>query len=91
MLAPSMFKALRTRVSRAVSMCRERIQAWLKMVRIWLTKTRPHAIPPEVVKENIRKYYYEFVGECYLHGMMDGEAIKFQNDNEVKAETFEIR
>ncbi len=91
MLAPSMLKALQTRMYRVVSMCREKVQAWLRMVRSWLTKSRPHSTPPELVKENVRKYYYEFVGECYLHGMMDGEAIKFQNDNEVKAETFEIR
>lgn len=43
------------------------------------------------LKANPRKSYYEFVGECYLHGMMDGEAIKYQNENEVRAEIFEIR
>ncbi|KAJ2901293.1 HET-domain-containing protein [Zalerion maritima] len=25
--------------------------------------------------------YYEFWGECYLHGMMDGEALKVQSDD----------
>lgn len=34
--------------------------------------------------------YYKFIGECYLHGMMDGEAITYQNDKNVMAETFEI-
>ncbi|KAL9620089.1 MAG: hypothetical protein Q9160_005379 [Pyrenula sp. 1 TL-2023] len=29
-------------------------------------------------------YYWEVVGECYVHGMMDGEAIAWQNANGVK-------
>ena len=38
-----------------------------------------------------RPSYYEFLGECYVHGMMDGEAIEFQNFEEIKAQTFELR
>ena len=34
--------------------------------------------------------YYKLIGECYLHGMMDGEAITYQNEENVIAETFEI-
>ncbi|RMZ87243.1 hypothetical protein DV736_g5535, partial [Chaetothyriales sp. CBS 134916] len=25
------------------------------------------------------KYHYKFIGECYVHGMMDGDAITYQN------------
>lgn len=28
--------------------------------------------------EDWRHYYYEFIGECYLYGMMNGEAIDFR-------------
>ncbi len=38
-----------------------------------------------------KKVHYEFWGECYMHGMMDGEAIKFQNEKEIRAEMFELR
>jgi len=30
--------------------------------------------------------YYKFVGECYIHGMMDGEATKFAAGENVKKE-----
>jgi hypothetical protein len=36
-------------------------------------------------------YYYEFLGECYIHGMMDGEAMAYQNNNEVRSQMFELR
>ncbi|KAI4213184.1 MAG: hypothetical protein LQ351_004130 [Letrouitia transgressa] len=35
--------------------------------------------------------YYKFQGECYLHGMMDGEAMAYQNEHGVVARTFELR
>ena len=47
-------------------------------------------------KENKKKFdryhWYEFQGECYLHGMMDGEAVreKFYKQ-ESKEHTFELR
>jgi hypothetical protein len=34
------------------------------------------------------RYYYEFMGECYVHGLMDGEAMKMQTarpESEIKA------
>ena len=37
------------------------------------------------------KYYYHFEGECYIHGMMNGEAIELQNEKKIPAEVFEIR
>jgi hypothetical protein len=35
--------------------------------------------------------YYELIGPCYVHGMMNGEAIEFQNEKQIKAEVFELR
>ena len=37
------------------------------------------------------KWYYEMLGECYLHGMMDGEAMAYQNNKGIPATVFEIR
>lgn len=39
-----------------------------------------------------KNFYYKFVGECYLHGMMDGEAMreKFYDDS-INEQTFELR
>jgi hypothetical protein len=35
--------------------------------------------------------YYQLIGPCYVHGMMNGEAIQFQNDNGVHPEVFDLR
>ncbi|KAI9691560.1 MAG: hypothetical protein M1822_007631 [Bathelium mastoideum] len=35
--------------------------------------------------------YYEVLGEAYVHGMMDGEAMAFQNEKVIKAQVFELR
>ena len=35
--------------------------------------------------------YYKFLGECYVHGMMDGEAMAYQNENGIQAQVFELR
>lgn len=53
------------------------------------------------IRENLRKrlgpegyYSYELLGECYIHGMMDGEAMLFQNEGEkevIPSMVFEIR
>jgi hypothetical protein len=45
----------------------------------------PKPQPPE------QKYFWRMVGECYVHGMMDGEAIAWQNEEEVKPEIFDLR
>lgn len=34
---------------------------------------------------------YEFWGECYMHGMMDGDAIKLQNWENLPNRVFELR
>jgi hypothetical protein len=38
-------------------------------------------------------FWYEFIGECYVHGMMDGEAVEYQNrnDSKMKRRIFELR
>jgi hypothetical protein len=36
-------------------------------------------------------YYYEFFGECYIHGMMDGEAMAVQNNEGIASQVFELR
>jgi hypothetical protein len=35
--------------------------------------------------------YFRLVGECYMHGMMNGEAIAFQNRNDIPEQMFELR
>ena len=45
----------------------------------------------EKLRAEQRRYWYEFVGECYVHGMMDGEAIKKQNVDQIPAQVFELR
>lgn len=42
-------------------------------------------------KLNERHVYYRLLGECYVHGMMNGEAIHYQNEKGIKQEIFEIR
>ena len=42
-------------------------------------------------KLNERHVYYRLLGECYVHGMMNGEAILYQNEKGIKQEIFEIR
>jgi hypothetical protein len=37
------------------------------------------------------QYYYELIGECYVHGMMNGEALEWQNKDEIQRQVFEIR
>ena len=52
----------------------------------------------EAVHEKFQKnlgtdgeYYYEMLGECYIHGMMDGEAMAHQNNEGIPTTVFEIR
>lgn len=35
--------------------------------------------------------YYKLIGECYVHGMMDGEAFSIQRDKNIKHQWFELR
>lgn len=46
-------------------------------------------------KENARKddpyLYYKFIGEAYIHGMMDGEAVRYQINEGIPKRMFEMR
>jgi len=35
--------------------------------------------------------HYEFIGECYVHGMMDGEAFRVQKANRLKYQMFDLQ
>ncbi|KAK3364667.1 heterokaryon incompatibility protein-domain-containing protein [Lasiosphaeria hispida] len=41
--------------------------------------------------ENSKKVYYEFNGEAYVHGMMDGEALRMKFYDEIPDVLFELR
>jgi hypothetical protein len=56
---------------------------WLKM-----TRARPAR---RMVQDEGRKFKYEFIGECYIYGMMDGEAIQVSNNERIPPRIFEIR
>ncbi len=36
-------------------------------------------------------HYYKFIGECYIHGMMDGEALRHQRIRGLQQQEFELR
>jgi hypothetical protein len=50
------------------------------------------------IEENFKKkfgddgnYFYTMMGECYIHGMMDGEAMASQNNEGIRMSVFEMR
>jgi hypothetical protein len=62
----------------------------------WLFVPRepaPEKVLPEVVSDLLEPapYYWQLIGECYVDGMMDGEAITYQNRKAIRPEVFEIR
>ena len=61
------------------------VQKWDQWLELVLVK------PKEIANEKSDRFYYEIVGECYVHGMMNGEALEWQNEKEVKAKFFELR
>ena len=63
-------------------LCVQKWDQWLESV---LMK------PEEPVNDEFDGFYYEIIGECYVHGMMNGEALEWQNEKEVKARVFELR
>ena len=58
-----------------------------------MAKQEPSHYPPikDEEKEEGRKWYYEFKGEAYVHGMMDGEALRDKFYRGVPDTLFEIR
>ena len=45
---------------------------------------------PVVLRKRIGEEY-QFVGECYIHGLMDGEAIRAWKEGELVEEIVELR
>ncbi|KAF2838113.1 hypothetical protein M501DRAFT_976223 [Patellaria atrata CBS 101060] len=56
-----------------------------------LTSTTPGQTIPEGNQRSDERYYYEFVGEAYVHGMMNGEAIDYFASAGLKSQLFELR
>lgn len=55
----------------------------------WQKKAR--ALPAKKMPQDEgRKFHYEFIGECYVHDMTDGEAIRVLNDEGLSQRVFEI-
>lgn len=52
--------------------------------------TDPHD-NEEVMRLKQNWSYYELLGECYEHGMMNGEAMAYQDEQNLRAQVFEIR
>ncbi|MCJ1447875.1 MAG: hypothetical protein MMC23_008387 [Stictis urceolatum] len=54
-------------------------------IKVDKPKLRSHVRDPHEIE------YWVIKGECYIHGMMNGEAIEVQNSQKIKARRFEIR
>lgn len=52
---------------------------------IFIPRARNDYWLPEVT------HYYEVIGECYVHGMMDGEAFGAKNERKIQQRIFELR
>ncbi len=53
--------------------------------------TREHIRSLVAQSENPRKDAYSFVGECYVHGLMDGEVIEHMKTRGVEVRSIDIR
>jgi hypothetical protein len=56
-----------------------------------LRKVRPNRRGQEDESSEPRDPHYIFLGECYIHNMMEGEAFAVKNKFEIDYQTFEIR
>ena len=45
----------------------------------------------EIPKEKEKEFYFEFLNEAFVYGMMDGDAIRYQNEQDIKPQVFELR
>lgn len=43
------------------------------------------------IDQESEKCYYVLIGECYIHGMMDGEAFRILQELKIEREEFELR
>lgn len=55
----------------------------------WKRVKPGEALPPRTDSSK-SDHYYELIGECYIHGMMDGEAIRHRRLQGLKVEEFEL-
>ena len=70
---------------------------WQSLPKVWPAvkrrygewKNRGNVIKP--ARTERPRYYWTLIGACYVHGMMDGEAITHQNSKQIKPEKFELR
>jgi hypothetical protein len=61
----------------------------LKEQQRTIFKTKPPAQPTQENRDNER--WHKFKGECYIHGIMDGEAMKFRDNERIVDRVFELR
>lgn len=69
----------------------EKERAKEEIARVWEEKFRAWLAEVPKDEEDERWVYYQFLGEAYVHGMMDGEAMEYQNTQEIKTSLFELR
>jgi hypothetical protein len=50
-----------------------------------------HSPKSPLSKRMDKKYWYTLIGECYVNGMMDGEAISYQYEHGIEPQIFELR
>jgi Heterokaryon incompatibility protein (HET) len=56
-----------------------------------IPRTRSNEGAPPSSSSSKSDHYYEFIGECYIHGMMDGEALRHQRIRGLQQQDFELR
>jgi Heterokaryon incompatibility protein (HET) len=54
-------------------------------------RTRSNEGAPPSSSSSKSDHHYEFIGECYIHGMMDGEALRHQRIRGLQQQDFELR
>jgi hypothetical protein len=59
-------------------------------VPVVLREVGPRRKGKEGKDDQTGKVYYLFLGECYVYGMMDGEAFAIRNQGHIEYQTFEI-
>ena len=47
--------------------------------------------PRNLSDKEDRRYWYELIGECYIHEIMDGDAITYQKTHGIGSIIFELR
>jgi len=71
-----------------------RIQQWWRFhkTRRRKAESQDRAVFPRNLsdKEDCR-YWYELMGECYIHEIMDGDAITYQKTHGIGSIIFELR